>query len=510
MIIPSMKSTFSSAFLDNNMKYDQLGIMGNRATPEITIVIPYLARNYLPFKISCEALYLSRLCTALKENNIKFDILNLNDDYAANCIKVIPLISKLTNIISRTRQMAINYLTGKEKGVYFTKILEKIVSNLQSLNISRNILYIQPCFKDDLYVYLSILKAIKTNYNSTIICCGTYFSVDPVKKLKQYGFIDYILDSHFGDSVIQLIRECRSKRNQTIAKPVTRIVRDRHGSSDLNNEPVPNNFFLFKDPRAISIEYATGCPFSCFFCDYKYFMPQFQLKDIETMINEIKFNYKRGVRYFWIHASAINLREDRLRKFCKALLKGRLNCKWSAPLIPSKLKKSTFELMNKAGCRHLRIGIETANRDIMNKFNKGLTMESIEQVLRYSSCAGIKNTLAFMVGLPSEDKNENLRKKRFIEKYIRYIDSVIIFPFQLRRGTPALKQAQELGIKLRDNMHNDNRYLEFDEINGRQWEEICEKQRFLIHDLDTFLEENKIPHLLPEEYFMKLSKLYPK
>jgi len=373
-----------------------------------------------------------------------------------------------------------------------------------SLNIPKNIFYMQPCFKDNLYTYLCILKEIKKKYNNKIICCGTYFSIEPDKKLRQYSFIDYILDGNLRNLISPVLRGPEFKRNKSSGKIIPRIIRGQQKFQDLNNEPIPNSFLLFRRPKIIPIDYAIGCPFSCFFCDYKRFAPGFQLKNISTLIKEIRFNRNKEIRHFWLHAAAINFREEYLRDLCNVFIKNNFNCKWSAPLIPSGLKKSTFNLMHKAGCLHLRIGVESANQDILNGFNKGVTLETIEGTLQNSFYATIKNTLTFMVGLPMEKKDENIRKKRFIQKNIKYIDSIKIYPFQLRRETPALKIAHKLGLKVRKNIHNDNRYLEFDEINGLKWEEFCEKQRFLLHDLDTFLKNNGIPHLLPEEYFIKL------
>jgi len=163
--------------------------------------------------------------------------------------------------------------------------------------------------------------------------------------------------------------------------------------------------------------------------------------------------------------------------------------------------------MNKAGCIHLSIGIETADQNILKAFNKNVTLESVEIILQSSSEANIKNTLTFMVGLPMEKKYENVKKKEFIKRNKRYINSIAIFPFQIRRGALMLKMAHKFGIKLRNNSNNDNRYLKFDEIGGLTWEEICQKQQSLMHELNIFLKENGIPSTTPGEYFIKLLKL---
>ncbi|MGD0335623.1 MAG: radical SAM protein [Candidatus Omnitrophota bacterium] len=473
-------------------------------------MIPYLSRDYLPFQISSQALCLSRICTELKQNRIMFEILNPNENSISKYSKAASLIIRLTDIISKNEKIAIDYLNGARDDSYLEGVLQKIAFNLPSLGATENIFYIQPCFKDNLYTYLCILKEIKKKYHNNIICCGTYFSIERVKKLRQYSFIDYIIDGNLFNSISRVLRGLGPRRNKSTTKINARIIMGRQETQDLNNEPMPNSLLLFRRPKIVPIDYATGCPFNCFFCDYKHFVPTFQLKNTSTLMKEIRFYRNKGIKYFWFHAAAINFREEYLRELCNVFIKNNFNCKWSAPLIPSRLEKSIFNLMHKAGCLHLRIGIESPDGDILDGFNKGVTLESIEETLRNSFYATIKKTLTLMVGLPMEKKTENIRKKRFIQRNMKYIDSITIYPFELRRGTAGLKIAHKLGLKVRKNTHNDNRYLEFDEVNGSKWEEFCERQQFLLHDLEAFLENNGIPHLLPEEYFIKLLRQHPR
>jgi radical SAM superfamily enzyme YgiQ (UPF0313 family) len=448
-------------------------------------------------------LYLSKICTKLDQNKIKFEIINPNENFTNKYNKYNQLIIRLTQIISNRQNTAINCITEREK-----QILAQLIFNLQSLNIPKILLYLQPYFKENVYTYLWILKEIKKNFNSKIICCGTYFWTDPIKILKKYSFIDYILDYYFTDAVTEIINGVDARKIKSITyRTNTKILKNKKGIIDLNNEPIPNNFLSFKHPKIIPIEYSVGCPFYCFFCDNKKSAPRFQIKNVNILIKEIKFNYKNGVKYFFICGSAINFVEDHLRNFCNALIKNNLNCKWSSVLIPSKLKKSTFELMNKAGCIHLSMGIETADQNILKAFNKNVTLESAEIILQSSSEANIKNTLTFMVGLPMEKKYENIKKKEFIKRNKRYINSIAIFPFQIRRGALMLKMAHKFGIKLRNNSNNDNRYLKFDEVCGLTWEEIYQKQQSLMYELNIFLKENRIPSTSPGEYFIKLLKL---
>lgn len=450
-----------------------------------------------------EILYIAKILTNLDQNRIRYKIINpnekmINSDKVYNdCVSFIKI---LTKIFHNKQYIPKNYIFGKEDAL-LKNVLRKFVFNLKSLISGGYLLFYQPYFKEDVYTYLCILKEIKNCFNDKkIICCGTYFSVNSINLLERYPFIDYILDFYPGDSVSKIIQRTQNKDIDSI----TYINKNGIGKNRISEKTIiPNYYILIKNRKILPIEYAYGCPYDCFFCDYKNIVQQFQMKDINNLIDEIKFYYKKGIKYLWIHDPSINFNEDHLRKFCITLIKNKLDCKWSAPLIPSLLRKSTFNLMSRAGCIHLRMGVETVDEEILKTFNKFVCLRSVEKVLKNSSKANIKNTLSFMIGLPGEGVDENFSKMRFIEKNIRYINSVKLYIFQLRRNTKVLKMADKFNLKPREDS-KDNRYLEYDEIHGLTWEKIQEKHQLLYGEMISFLRENKIPNIIPEKYFVKL------
>ena len=472
--------------------------------PKITIFLPYMSNGYHFFKMK-EISFLSIICTSLKSNNIKFQVLNPNE---RNTNHQLNNTISLTEMLTNKKDVLIKYLEGEEN-FYLKQAFHKIIHKLKSSNLSEDFfLYYQPTFDEDVHIYLCILKELKSFFKDLkIICSGLYFSKNPLQIMKQYNFIDYILDYYSHNSITEVIKAIDNSKIKSITyRSGESIKKNPIGEIDFNTLVMPNHYLLTKDLNVVPVLYCVGCLFKCFFCDYLLANQRFKLRNIDMLLEEINFYYKRGVRYFWIEGAAVNLQQNHLIKFCEAIIKNHINIKWSAPLIPYKIDKSIFNIMNKAGCVHLRIGIETTNENILKKFKKGINLESITATLRESSEANIKNTLTFMIGLPFEKKSDNIRKMFFVKRNIKYINSIRTFIFELRRNTEILKHPNKFSLEPIDDTSN-ARYLKFNKLGGPPWEEINKEQLFLQTQLVQYLDKNKILHVFPEEYFMNLIKI---
>jgi len=108
-----------------------------------------------------------------------------------------------------------------------------------------------------------------------------------------------------------------------------------------------------------------------------------------------------------------------------------------------------------------------------------------------------------MIGIPSEKKADLMEKIQFIERNVKHIDSVKLYIFQLRRGTPILSIPDKYGIKPRPTP-NTNRFIEYDGENGYKWEQIIENQKKELQEFEDAMLELNVPIIIPELYFMKL------
>ena len=101
------------------------------------------------------------------------------------------------------------------------------------------------------------------------------------------------------------------------------------------------------------------------------------------------------------------------------------------------------KLMRKAGFRLLKMGLESANQETLDKINKGIKVEQITQACKIAKKAGLEVHLTMIVGYPWETRQQamktfNLAKKLMQSGLADVLQSTIIVPYP---GTPLHKEA---------------------------------------------------------------------
>jgi anaerobic magnesium-protoporphyrin IX monomethyl ester cyclase len=136
-----------------------------------------------------------------------------------------------------------------------------------------------------------------------------------------------------------------------------------------------------------------------------------------------------------------------LKKFCELMIESGYNKKvvYGCNMRLNALGQSDYNLMKQAGFRFLLYGMESANQDTLNKIDKGLRVEEIEQGVNMAKEAGLEPHVTVMLGYPWETeemaKNTiNLSKKLFDQGYIDTMQATIVIPYP---GTPLYKECVE-------------------------------------------------------------------
>jgi len=72
--------------------------------------------------------------------------------------------------------------------------------------------------------------------------------------------------------------------------------------------------------------------------------------------------------------------------------------------------------MRRAGCWQISYGVETGSQRLLNLINKGVTLTQVEDAFRLTKKAGISIRGFFMLGLPTETREESLATIAFAKK----------------------------------------------------------------------------------------------
>jgi hypothetical protein len=448
--------------------------------PNVLILLPYVGENYWFFK-NFDIGPLAQICADLRACDIPLEIINPNEVKDPSCREGIEFLRLVTRRLSKGQHLLKSFLEKSHKG-QGNKIFAGLFRYQPFKSSHSHILYFQPHYKDNVYTYLSILYEIKRQQKDTqLICGGTLFTDCKDLFKRKHSYIDVILGPNGHHEVGGIIGGQKRKVGCTL----------------------PDYSMLVDRVDIAPVEYVIGCPFDCFFCDHKARYPLLRFKNNADLCHEI---VKGGAKALWFQGAAINLNEQRLRRFCRMLLKKKLVRPWSAPVIPFAMQRSTFDLMAQAGCVHLRWGIESVDPGMLARFNKNLTIKSIQDCLADARRSLIHNSLAFMVGLPDETQRDNWQKMNFIVKNRKLIQSVKVFAFEVRRNTPIGRRPEDFGLILRPDQFDDRR-LRYDIESGLDWDSVQVRNNLLLKEFSSVLQSHNILHQIPEEYFCSLVQI---
>lgn len=156
-----------------------------------------------------------------------------------------------------------------------------------------------------------------------------------------------------------------------------------------------------------------SCPYSCSFCAGARGKekPPVRLRSIESIIEEIRWLFEnKGVVDIKPLDDLFLLNEGRTKSFFTALeqlpfahelsfrVHGRVN-------VLDTFSEQTFELMGKY-IKKIMIGVESGSNRILEILNKGITPEQTKRVVGRLAKHKISVSGYFMIGIPSESKEE--------------------------------------------------------------------------------------------------------
>jgi anaerobic magnesium-protoporphyrin IX monomethyl ester cyclase len=226
--------------------------------------------------------------------------------------------------------------------------------------------------------------------------------------------------------------------------------------------------FPYRDPDAIqhynlfldilhvpaaSVISSRGCPVNCSFCSASaMFGTQLTFRSAKNVIDEIEQLLKerqyQGIKFF---DSTLTLKKNHIEALCAEIQSRGLKFPWECEIRVNGMSFDLMRTMRNAGCYYVDFGVESASPSVLKEMHKGITLEQVENVFRWTKDLDMFTKVFFTFGHIGETVEDARTTVQFMEKNAKYITvaatgiGVRIYP-----GTEVESAGKEKGLLRKD------------------------------------------------------------
>jgi len=233
------------------------------------------------------------------------------------------------------------------------------------------------------------------------------------------------------------------------------------------------------DPRPyMTLFTSRSCPYQCIYCHHV-FGKGFRARSPENVIQEMEQLIRQyGIRDFELVDDIFNLDKKRTARICDLIQEKELGVRLAFPngLRADILTRELIRGLKEAGTVSASFAVETASPRLQKLIRKNLDLEKAREMINYSVELGIITNAFFMLGFPTETREEILSTIRFATRLdLHTAQFFIVTPF---RGTDMAKMFEEkyrdLNVDYTDYDYNKGAY----NLSEVDKEELFRLQRF--------------------------------
>lgn len=173
-----------------------------------------------------------------------------------------------------------------------------------------------------------------------------------------------------------------------------------------------------------------GCPYKCIFCDRPHLGKVFRARSAENVVREMEECVEMGINEFILYDDTFTIDRQRVLDVCELIENKRLDIGWDIRARVNTVDKEMLIKLKTAGCERIHYGVESANPDILKILNKGITISQVEKAFEMTKEAGIETLAYFMIGSPTETREQILNTINFAKRLKPdYVHFSITTPF---------------------------------------------------------------------------------
>ncbi len=197
-----------------------------------------------------------------------------------------------------------------------------------------------------------------------------------------------------------------------------------------------------------------GCPAKCTFCTAPYFDGmKVRFQSAEYVVDEIEYFLDHRYREVYFRDDTFFVWKKRDIKICEEIIKRGLDVTWIANARVSMIDKEMMQLAKDAGCHTIKFGIESGVQSILDRIQKGYTVDQAYQVFDWIHEVGIHAHAHVMLGNPGDNAETVERTIAFVKELNPATATFgLCTPYP---GTPLFDEVSEIFPEIKDGSASD-------------------------------------------------------
>lgn len=361
--------------------------------------------------------------------------------------------------------LGLAYLASVLRGEHDVEILDALALNYSLTDIRRRLEASTPdvvgitSVTSTIYNAYAVARVAKeVNENCIVVVGGPHATFMARQILEDCPFIDVVVKGEGERTIKQLVDRLNEGVGIEEVKGIAFRSNDRIAETEpmplienLDELPFPSRDLLpYEKYRAGRTVYTTmmtsrGCPFNCIFCSSaRIFGNKWRGRSPGNVVAEIKEVIETyRIKTIEVLDDTFTFNRERAARIADTIIEDGLDVLWSASSRVNTITRALAEKMKRAGCRAIYLGIESGCQRMLDRINKGTTLEQARNAVGIVKEAGMQTVGSFIIGIPGETVDCLKKTITFAKKIgIDFAQFTLLTPYP---GTAIFTIADENG-----------------------------------------------------------------
>ncbi|MGA9350038.1 MAG: radical SAM protein [Anaerolineae bacterium] len=312
---------------------------------------------------------------------------------------------------------------------------------------------------------MQVLEALKEAKADLItVIYGSHPTFLPEQSLNATT-VDFALLGYPEHAILQLLAALRSK---TSLNGIPALGYREKGQIKINRAfshggfaslpPIEYDFLdtslRYRNPLIRHYPYVTavtsrGCSSSCVFCTAPAFARhRVEMWSTQQVLEQIQTIVDLGYKEIYFRDETFSAFRERNREICNGILHLGIKVSWICNVKPGTTTLEDLELMKLAGCRLVKVGVESGSDHVLKQSGKDTSVNTTRRLMNDIHSVGLASHAHVMLGMPGETRDSIEETMNFVlEIEPTTLDVGICTPLPGTRLWEQLCQSQPKGFE---------------------------------------------------------------